>query len=179
MTPAATAVAMTLPRTGAGAATAATAWGAVTLFLLVPAGGLLALIALAGAIESRGGLYAAYALAASVAVISGVVHAASLCATGDALARRGAACCQRARASVRHARWHHAAIWLVLPLPLLVDGIAGWARAAAILAVPCGLGLLVAELLVRAGAAVERLDARDAAQDTISTGSPTAISTAS
>lgn len=163
------------------AALAAQVWGGVTLFVLVPAGGMLALMSGGAALDGRESpVWLLFAMVVIAAVVSGAIHASALFVTGASLAKREREATPRARLAARHGRWHHALVWALFPLPLLLDDATAWGFGAAMLALPCGLGFLVAEAIARAGAAVDALDARDLVdQERISTESPTAISTIS
>ncbi|WP_053236645.1 hypothetical protein [Sandaracinus amylolyticus] len=146
-------------------------WGAITLVVLVPAGAVLAAM-LVGSHEPR---VVIGALVVGASLVSGTALAFTLFRAGHALAHRAAGAPSVARATALHAVCHHALIWVLFPLPLLLDPYRDAGPAYVALAVPCGIGLVVALVVLVAGRRVAALDAEDQAR--ISTSSPIEIST--
>jgi len=132
-------VARTMPPRVALAAMLALGWAAVTGLVFVPAGGALVLVSLDG---GRGAL-AAPTLAI---VLSGLVHAVALGFAGVGLAVRSATAADVARRTAAYARFHHAAVFVVFSLAVLALEPSAVAVLAG-LAVPCGLGWMVARAL--------------------------------
>ncbi|UJR86943.1 hypothetical protein [Sandaracinus amylolyticus] len=147
-------------------------WGAITMLVLMPAGAVLALMLL-----GSGELPFVFAgMIVAAAAVSGIALACMLFRVGSALAQRAPDAPITARETAIYGACHHALIWVLFPLPLLAGGPPdlAWRDATLALAVPCGVGLVVALVVLVAGRRVAALDAEDHAR--ISTSSPIEIS---
>lgn len=134
---------------------AASAWGAITLCALVPAGGLAGLMLLAHGDVLAGLLFVAI-------VFSGLLHALGLFAASGAIAQRAEGASPTARRAAWHGVLHHTSVWVSLSIATLVADHEA-APAIALLLAPCAIGVAVAWGLRCAAAHLDGLVRDDSA----------------
>jgi hypothetical protein len=121
-------------------------WGAITLLVFVPAGGLLTLMSADG----NAGLLGLFAGAVT---LSGLVFGIGVAVAAFRLVRRSEEAVRHGATIARFGYVHHAVVWLGFSVAVLIlDGNEALA-ATALLAIPCGIGTFVSFLMSQACAA--------------------------
>lgn len=138
------------------AAIAGVTWGAITLLVFVPAGGLLTVM------SANGGL-GLLALFGGASTLSGVVLGVGTAVAAFRLVRRSGDAVQHSQTIARFGYIHHGVVWLGFSIAALVMSGPEALASAGFLVVPCGIGMFVSGLMSRASTAgreVERLEAQ-------------------
>ncbi|MDQ3035460.1 MAG: hypothetical protein M3Y87_23850 [Myxococcota bacterium] len=138
-------------------AIASCTWGAVTMFLLAPAGGVLLLL-----VSERAGAAFPTLLVITAVVLSGFAHAIALFVAGAQVARHHPLAAATARKAAAFAWWHHAAVLVGFTLCVLFESPELAPATLFFLAIPCGIGALVGASLHAAGQRIAAIDRADA-----------------
>lgn len=136
-------------------------WGAATMFVFVPAGAALLLVASDRGSGAAGGVFMLFVIGI---VLSGVAHAIMLFVAGTQVARHHPLAAKTAHSAAVFAWWHHGAVFAGFTMGALLARPEVALAAMALLAIPCGIGALVGASLHAAAKRIEDIDREDATE---------------